>query len=129
MTVSFTVSAIFPIAPDMLYAAWLDAETHSAMTGTHAEITDIEVTPFKAGDGYIEGVNLELEPGKRILQRWRTRDFSDQDQDSTLEILFAPEGEGTRMTIIHSNLPEDGMQYKQGWIDHYFIPMQAYFSK
>ena len=73
------VSAGFPEKTDMLYAAWLNAETLSAMTGTHAEITDIEMTPFKTGDGYIESVNLELESGKCILQRWRKRDFSGQD--------------------------------------------------
>jgi len=129
MTILFKVSDVFPVSPQALYSAWLDSEAHSEMTGTKAEIQDQEVTPFSAGDGYIQGVNLELEPGVRILQHWRTRDFSEQDQDSTLEILLTPEGDGTRLTIIHSNLPEDGMQYKQGWVEHYFTPMRVYFSK
>jgi len=25
-------------------------------------------------------------------------------------------------------LPEDGMRYKQGWVDYYFEPMKAYFE-
>jgi uncharacterized protein YndB with AHSA1/START domain len=107
---------------------WLDSEEHTAMTGFRTEISDEVVTPFSAGDGYIEGVNLELEPGKRILQHWRTTDFGEDDEDSLLEILFDAVDEGTRITIRHSHLPADGMQYKQGWVDWYFTPMQAYFS-
>jgi hypothetical protein len=60
---------------------WLDSEEHTAMTGFRTEISDEVVTPFSAGDGYIEGVNLELEPGKRILQHWRMTDFREDDED------------------------------------------------
>ena len=44
------------------------------------------------------------------------------------EILFAPEEDGTRVTIRHSNLPDHGMQYRQGWNDAYLNPMKVYFG-
>jgi hypothetical protein len=69
-----------------------------------------------------------LEPPRRILQQWRTSEFDDSDKDSILEILFESEGDGTRVTIRHSDLPGHGMQYRQGWIDSYFVPMMAYFG-
>jgi activator of HSP90 ATPase len=69
-----------------------------------------------------------LEPYSCILQLWRTSEFEESAPDSFLEIHLEPEGAGTRLTILHSNLPEDGMQYKQGWIDSYFTPMHAYFG-
>jgi hypothetical protein len=34
---------------------------------------------------------------------------------------------GTRLTLKHTNLPDHGMQYKDGWVEHYFEPMKAYF--
>ena len=111
-----------------MYAAWLDSEKHTIMTGGKAEVTDVIGATFLAWDGYIEGINLELEPGKRILQHWRTSEFEDTDEDSLLEVLLEAEGESTRITIRHSNLPEHGMQYKQGWVDAYFTPMQVYFD-
>ncbi len=98
------------------------------MTGGEATVSDEVGGTFEAWDGYIEGKNLELEPSKRILQSWRTAEFSNADEDSLLEILFAAEGTGTRLTIRHSNLPEQGMQYKQGWVDSYIIPMLEYFE-
>ncbi len=53
----------------------------------------------------------------------------DSDVDSELEIKLEPEGSGTRLTLKHMKLPDHGMQYKQGWIDHYFAPMKAHFQK
>lgn len=128
MKIEFDVSVLIPATPKEVYAAWLDSVKHTNMTGGKAEVTDVIGTTFQAWDGYIEGINLELEPGKRILQHWRTSEFEDTDEDSLLEVLFEAEGESTRITIRHSNLPDHGMQYKQGWVDAYFTPMQEYFD-
>ncbi len=128
MSIAFEVSDSIPASPDTLYSAWLDSEEHSRMTGSKAEVSAQVGGKFEAWDGYIEGTNLELAPGQRILQQWRTSEFSDEEEDSLLEVLFEPEDGGTRITIRHSDLPEHGMQYQQGWIDAYFTPMKDYFG-
>jgi uncharacterized protein YndB with AHSA1/START domain len=125
----FEVSGTIGARPNDVYHAWLESEKHTGMTGGKAEVSDTVGAPFQAWDGYIEGINLELDPGKRILQHWRTSEFEESDEDSLLEILFDPEGDKTRVTIKHSNLPAHGMQYKQGWVDNYFDPMNTYFSQ
>tara|TARA_B100000809_G_scaffold246314_1_gene274169 strand:+ start:1124 stop:1261 length:138 start_codon:yes stop_codon:yes gene_type:complete len=33
----------------------------------------------------------------------------------------------TRLTLKHTNLPDHGMQYKDGWVEHYFEPMKTHF--
>ena len=63
------------------------------------------------------------------LQSWRTSEFTDDEEDSILEISFLSIGEKTKITINHSKLPEHGMQYKQGWVENYFEPMLEYFGK
>jgi uncharacterized protein YndB with AHSA1/START domain len=126
--IEFEVSDHIEASPAMIYAAWLDSEQHSSMTGSAARVSDQAGDAFEAWDGYIQGVNQELEPPRRILQHWRTTEFEQADEDSVLEILFKIEEHGTRVTIRHSHLPPHGMQYKQGWIDAYFEPMKAYFS-
>jgi len=129
MKIEFIVADLIPATPKEVYTAWLDSEKHTNMTGGKAEVTDVIGASFQAWDGYIEGINLELEPGKRILQHWRTSEFEDEDEDSLLEVLFKVESGHTRIIIRHSNLPEHGMQYKQGWVDAYFTPMQVYFQE
>jgi activator of HSP90 ATPase len=128
MAIAFEVSARFRASADKLYTAWLDSGEHARMTGAGASVSAEIGGSFTAWDGYIEGRNLELEYPKRILQSWRTTEFEDGDEDSILEVLFQPEGVRTLVTIRHSNLPQHGMQYQQGWVDSYFEPMKEYFS-
>jgi len=128
LTISFEVSAVLPGTPKILYAAWLNSAQHSAMTGGTAKVSDKVGESFTAWDGYISGKNVALEPGKRILQKWRTAEFAEDEPDSELEIFFEAHKEGTLVTIHHSNLPPHGMQYKQGWVDNYFEPMKSYFQ-
>ena len=129
MSVEFVVSDVIPAAPEKVYTAWLDSEEHAFMTGDTARVSAVVGEAFEAWGGYIQGRNLELEPGKRILQSWRTSEFEDSEPDSLLEIEFTPEGSGTKVIIRHSNLPANGMQYQQGWVDSYFTPMKEYFGK
>ncbi len=128
MGIEFEVSEVIPASQESIYEAWLSSSGHSKMTGSPADVSSVVGESFEAWDGYITGKNLELEYPKRIFQQWRTVEFDDSDEDSYLEILFEAEGTGTRVTIIHTNLPDHGMQYRQGWIDAYFVPMQAYFG-
>jgi uncharacterized protein YndB with AHSA1/START domain len=129
MALEFEVSGLIPATPQAIYSAWLSSEGHAAMTGSPARVAAAVGESFTAWDGYIQGTNLELEPGKRILQAWRTTEFEDSDPDSRLEILLDEREGGTLVTIRHSHLPDHGMQYRQGWVDAYFTPMRAYFAQ
>ena len=85
--------------------------------------------PFTAWGGYISGTNLELEPGRRILQSWRTTRFTESDEDSTIEVMLEPVVGGTRVAIHHANVPDGHTGYQNGgWENHYFLPMKNYFS-
>lgn len=128
MSLEFELSTIIPASPDEIYHAWLDSAIHAAMTGGGAEVSDQVGGLFEAWDGYISGTNLELEPGRRILQAWRTVEFASDEEDSRLEVLLEPAEGGTKLTLRHSQLPPHGEQYEQGWIDSYFEPMKAYFA-
>jgi activator of HSP90 ATPase len=125
----FTVSAVIPANASDIYKAWLSSEGHAAMTGNPAKVDGKVGGEFTAWDGYIFGSTLALEPDQRILQRWRTSEFPDDAPDSRLEISFEEVGEGTKITLIHSDMPADQVDsYRQGWEDFYFKPMKAYFS-
>jgi len=122
------VSTVVPVAPPVIYDAWLDARAHSAFTGGAATVEAVLFGRHTAWDGYIDGVNLELDRGRRIVQTWRTSEFPVTSPDSRLEVLFEPTVGGTRLTLIHTDIPAgQGPRYEQGWKDHYFKPMLAYF--
>jgi len=121
---------VIPASVSDIYSTWLSSEGHAAMTGNPANV-DVKVGgKFSAWDGYIFGSTLELEPDQRIVQAWRTTEFPEDAPDSRLEILFEEATRGTKVTLIHSDMPEDQVDsYRQGWEDFYFKPMKEYFSK
>lgn len=130
MSETLTISAFIPASPLQVYAAWLDGEQHTEMTGGAAHSEPVVGASFDAWDGYIHGMNLELEPGRRIVQSWRSSQFPDDAPDSRLELLLEPEGEGTRVTLRHWDIPAGQAQdYEQGWHEHYFTPMREYFIR
>ena len=118
--VEFEISTIIAAPAQEIYAAWLDSARHAAMTGAAARCSDQVGGSFEAWDGYISGVNLALDPGLRIVQSWRTVEFSAADPDSQIEVTLLAVAGGTSLTLRHSNLPEHGWQYEQGWVDSYF---------
>jgi activator of HSP90 ATPase len=129
MKESFEIKEVFNASPSDIYNAFLDSTKHSEMTGGEAECGKNIGDKFTAWDGYIEGSNIELIPNKTIIQNWRTSEFDANDEDSKLVIHLTKVDEGTEVTIEHSNIPEGETQYLQGWKDHYFSPMKAFFNE
>jgi activator of HSP90 ATPase len=126
----FEVSDVLPGTPDAIYAAWMSSAGHSAMTGAEAHVDPRVGGDFDAWDGYITGRTLALEPGRRIVQSWRTSEFTDEHGDSQIEVLLELAEEGTTVTIRHTTVPDDQLGYEQGgWQESYFDPMREYFSK
>jgi activator of HSP90 ATPase len=130
MSKPIKLSVTLPVTPKTLYRAWLDSKEHSNFTGGIAEIERRVGSKFTAWDGYIEGENLELLLNKRIVQSWRTNEFPEGSPNSKLEITFNEVKNGTKVSLIHSDLPEgDGAKYRKGWKEHYFNPMKEYFTE
>ena len=128
MKSQFVISTELKAKPLEVYEAWLNSETHSEMTGGEAVCGNMEGDKFSAWDGYIEGVNLELNPGKFIKQSWRTSDFRTGDDDSILELSLNGTDYGTEITLKHYNIPKNQSDYERGWKEHYFEPMERYFD-
>jgi uncharacterized protein YndB with AHSA1/START domain len=129
MALTFTVSDIIPAGKEIVYSAWLDSKQHAAMTNTGAAIASTKVgDSFMAHDGYIEGKNVELIPFSKIVQSWRSTEFSEDEADSIIEVTFEDADGGTQVTLTHSNLPPHGAQYESGWKAYYFEPMKGYFG-
>ncbi len=130
MSKKFTVSAVIPTTPRAIYDAWLDSRGHTAMTGgSKAKVSGKAGGAFTHFDGYAMGENLELAPGKRIVQSWRTTDFAAADPDSRIAVSLKAVPGGTKVTLLHTRIPEGQDDYKSGWQEYYFAPMTAYFGK
>jgi activator of HSP90 ATPase len=130
MKTSFKISTVLPSPRERLYKAWLSSKEHSVFTGGKARIQARVGGRFTAWDGYITGTTVVLEPFRRVVQSWRTAEFPPGSPDSRLEVLFDDVKMGTRVTLIHRQLPQgQAEQYKAGWREYYFVPMREYYSR
>jgi activator of HSP90 ATPase len=130
MTEKLTMSDIIPAKPEDVYNAWLDSEKHGEMTGSKAKVEPGIDGKFTAWDGYIEGLTVEMDPGRRILQKWRTNNFPEGSPDSKLEIVLESVENGTKVVLIHTEIPDgQSAEYEEGWKEFYFEPMKSYFKR
>ncbi len=124
----FTLVVTINSKAEKFYEAYLSSEGHTALTGSPARVDGTVDGDFTAWDGYIQGMFLELEKNKRIVQAWRTAEFPAEAEDSIVEILLEEDHGKTKLTLKHSNIPEgQADDYKTGWEDFYFKPMREYF--
>jgi activator of HSP90 ATPase len=71
-----------------------------------------------------------MEPNKKIVQKWRSTDFSDDAPDSKLVVILEEVEGGTKVTFDHSEIPDgQGEDLKNGWKEFYLTPMKKYFKK
>ena len=107
----------------------MDSQEHGSFSGGAAEIDPRPGGHFTAWNGYIRRATLELELYPRIVRSWRTTEFPEENPDSLLEILLESAPGGSRLTLIHTNIPAGQSEsYRQGWVDYYFKPMESYFA-
>jgi len=129
MPYTFTLTTTIPASTRQIFDAWLDSLAHSEMTGSKANMSNEVGSNVSAWGGYITGRNLELVPGERIVQSWRTAQFVEEHEDSIITVTLEETENGTLLTLVHSNVPDDQMSYEQGgWEQHYFRPMKKYFA-
>ncbi len=88
MPYEFTLTTVIPASPREIYDAWLDRQAHSEMTQGKAIMSDEVGAEVSAWDEYITGRNLELVPGERIVQSWRTTQFTDEHADAIITVTF-----------------------------------------
>jgi len=122
-------SVLFRASPHEVYEALMDSRKHSAFTGERAEISREVGGKVSAYDGYIEGTNETLLPGKKIVQRWRSSEWPDGHYSTVTFALKNTPG-GTRLSFLQKDVPEDDYESKsEGWVEHYWSKMEEFLKK
>jgi activator of HSP90 ATPase len=116
--------------PRQVYDVLMDSRRHALLTGSAARIGRRVGDRFTAGDGWITGRNVELEPGRRIVQDWRGNEPGwPADHFSSLRIVLRPVPNGTFLVMYQSRVPAlHGAMIRDGWWRHYWDPLQKLFA-
>ncbi|RYD82943.1 MAG: hypothetical protein EOP53_02285 [Sphingobacteriales bacterium] len=112
-----------------IYNMLMDSEKHSAFTESECEISAEVDGAFTAYNGYINGKNVELVNGKKIVQPWTCTDFP-HDHFSTLTFNLEDNSNGCELHFTQTNVPDN--QYdaiNEGWFEHYWDKMEVYANE
>jgi activator of HSP90 ATPase len=119
--------ATFKASAERIYDALTQADKFSAFTGgAPANIDGGAGGAFTLFGGHIEGRNVELVPGKRVVQAWRAKDWA-PGHYSIVRFELAGRGDETRIVFDHIGFPEEHrVHLEPGWQKMYFEPLKAY---
>lgn len=119
-----------PANPKDVFEYYPTPAKHIAFTGSPATTSRRMGAKFTAWDGYISGKNLKLVKDKKIVQEWKTCEWSKGHPSSKLEFNLAARKGGTEVKMTHSRVPAEPIEkYREGWRTSYWTPLGEYLAK
>ena len=112
----------------VVYDLLMNAKKHSAFSGEPAKISNKIGGMVNCYGGYIEAINVELNPSKKITQAWRGKDWKAGDW-SLVVYNLKKKGSKTELTFEQHGIPNEHVTHiKKGWKDHYWDRMKEYIN-
>ncbi|CAA2981717.1 activator of 90 kDa heat shock ATPase homolog [Olea europaea subsp. europaea] len=133
---TITMSEKFSCRASDLYEILMDENRWKGFTQSNARISKEVGGEFNIFDGSVSGVNVELQEGKLIVQKWRFGSWPDGIM-STVRLTFdEPESGVTVVHLSHTDVPEEDRygnatvveNTERGWRDLIFHKIRAVFG-
>lgn len=124
---TITDVVIFKATPEEVYDALMNTKKHKEFTQSECTISTKVGGKISAYDGYINGKNVELVPGKKIVQLWRDSSWP-KDYFSTVTYEFKKTKDGCEMIFTQEGVPRKSTVNKNAWHKYYWQPMKEMFD-
>lgn len=119
----------FSAPPQKIYDLLADSAQRTAATGRQASISTRVGGVFSTDAGTVRGINVDLVPGRRIVQAWRRDDFPEGVYSMTTFVLTPTPRGGTRLVLTHRGVPKALLDSIQtAWREKCWEPMKAYLA-
>lgn len=104
--------------PDEVFAALTNPFQIEIWTGYPADMKPDAGYLFSLWEGDISGINLEVVPGKRLVQEWF---FGEREETSIVRLELKKEGvHSTRVILTHTHIPDEVYdEITEGWKTYY----------
>ena len=116
-------------APAVVYDLLADSKKRSAVTGKKASISRKVGGTFSADGNEVSGVNVDLVPGRRIVQAWRHRRFPEGIFSMAAVTLTPTPDGGTELVLTHRGVPKELIaETERAWREQYWSRMKSYLA-
>ena len=120
----------FKAPPAAVYDLLADSRKHSAATGRKATISRKVGGTFSTCGNDVSGVNVDLVPGRRIVQAWRHQRFPEGVYSMAAVTLSATPDGGTELVLTHRGVPKDLIpETERAWREQYWSRMKSYLAE
>lgn len=112
--------------PSDIYAALTNPYTIELWSGYPAQMSTEPGSEFSLWEGDISGKNLEFIENEKVVQQWY---FGDQAEESIVTITIVRDRENSRVTVTHTNIPDDEFKdIAEGWREYYIGAITVFFN-
>jgi uncharacterized protein YndB with AHSA1/START domain len=120
----------FKASPAAVYDLLADSDKHTAVTGRKATISTTVGGAFSTCGNDVTGINVDLVPGRRIVQAWRHRKFPEGIFSmATVTLTPTPDG-GTELVLTHRGVPKELIpETERSWREEYWARMKAHLER
>src|SRR6185369_5400593 len=116
----------FNAEPKAVYDLLADSRKRTEVTGRKASISRQVGGAFSTDNGHVTGVNVDLVPGKRLVQAWRRDDFPDGVFSMAAITLAPTPSGGTELVLTHRGVPKHLIPDTENyWREGYWARMKA----
>ena len=113
-------------SPAAVYGLLTSSSDFAKMTGGKAATISTDVGgAVSLFEGGISARNIELVPGKRVVQAWRSQAWP-EGVYSIVKFELEPQGKGTKLVFDQAGHPDGAREMLEGgWHQMYWNPMNA----
>lgn len=127
-TTTVVMDVVFQCSGDDFYNVLTTPDLVSAFTHQSVMFQAIKGGRFQLFDGNITGEFIELCPGKKIVQHWRTKQWPDWLY-STVTVNINQQEDHTKVKVTLVGVPKsDETMTRQNWERYYFTPIKRTFG-
>ncbi len=126
----FIISTSFPFSSETVFTALTNTRQIAAWSGQSGKVQPTIGGKIELFDGWVKGIVLAYESGKRLSFTWKPSEWAKEKQASIVTFHFKPIKTGTKLILKHSGFPNDSelQSHKVGWKEFVFDPLKMYLT-
>jgi activator of HSP90 ATPase len=118
----------FRASPKEVYDMLMDSKKHQSLSGMPAKISKRVGGKFTAWGSHLTGINLVLNPEKKIVQAWRATGWWPDHYSIAIFDISKVRG-GSKLKFTQIGIPPGRYSgHYRGWIETYWTPMKEIFA-